>query len=383
VHLDLTPAQEAFRQECEAFARERVEPHAAAIDDSGRFPEGIVREAAARGLLGMTLPVAVGGRGLDQVSAAVGIEAIARASATVAVILVVHNALVAEVIARFGTESQRARWLRRIATGELLGAFALSEEHAGTDAANQETLARAVDGGWRLTGRKVWVANGEHAAVAIVFAATQPGARGRGITAFLLPLDREGVARVPGVDSLGVRGLGCVDLVLDEVRVGEDEVLGSVNGGFGVARWALDAGRVGIAAQALGVGQAALDEALAHARSRETFGRPIARYQAIQWFLADMATELEAARWMTWKAAASRDAGTFTAAEASMAKLAASEAAHHAADKAMQVLASAGYRRGSRVERLFRDARATEIYQGTSEVQRMIIAGAVVGESGD
>jgi butyryl-CoA dehydrogenase len=383
VHLDLTPAQEAFKAECESFARERIEPQAAGIDETGRFPIEIVREAAARGLLGMTLPAADGGRGLDQVSATLAVEAVARASATMAVILVVHNALVAEVIARFGNDGQRSRWLGGVARGDYLGAFALSEEHAGTDAANQETVARRADGGWRLTGRKVWVANGEHAAVAIVFAATQPGARGRGITAFLLPLDRAGVARVPGVDSLGVRGLGCVDLVLDEVPVAEADVLGHVDGGFGVARWALDAGRVGIAAQALGVGQAALDEALAHARARETFGRPIARYQAIQWFLADMATELEAARWMTWKAAASRDAGTFTAAEASMAKLAASEAAHRAADKAMQILASAGYRRGSRVERLFRDVRATEIYQGTSEVQRMIIAGAIVGESGD
>jgi alkylation response protein AidB-like acyl-CoA dehydrogenase len=383
VHLDLTPAQEAFRQECEAFARERIEPHAARIDDTGLFPVEIVREAAARGLLGMTLPAADGGRGLDHVSAVLAVEAIARASATVAVILVVHNALVAEVVARFGTDAQRAQWIRPIASGARLGAFALSEENAGTDAANQETVARPVGGGWRLAGRKVWVANGEHAAVAIVFAATQAGARGRGITAFLLPLDREGITRVPGVDSLGVRGLGCVDLVLDEVPVSQDDVLGDVDGGFGVARWALDAGRAGIAAQALGVGQAALDEAIAHSRTRETFGRPIARYQAIQWFLADMATELEAARWMTWKAAASRDAGTFTPAEASMAKLAASEAAHRAADRAMQILASAGYRRGSRVERLFRDARATEIYQGTSEVQRMIVAGAVVGESGD
>jgi butyryl-CoA dehydrogenase len=384
VHLDLTPAQEAFRQECDAFARERIEPHAAGIDDSGRFPLEIVREAAGRGLLGLTIPAADGGRGLDHLSAALAVEAIARASATVAVILVVHHALVAEVVARFGTARQRARWLRPIAAGDALGAFALSEEHAGTDAANQETVARAADGGgWRLTGRKVWVANGEHAAVAILFAATRPGARGRGITAFLLPLDREGITRVPGVDSLGVRGLGCVDLVLDEVRAGEDDVLGPVDGGFGVARWALEAGRVGIAAQALGVGQAALDEAMAHARTRETFGRPIARYQAIQWFLSDMATDLEAARWMTWKAAAARDTGTFTGADASMAKLAASEAAHRAADKAMQVLASAGYRRGSRVERLFRDARATEIYQGTSEVQRMIIASAVVGASED
>jgi alkylation response protein AidB-like acyl-CoA dehydrogenase len=194
-----------------------------------------------------------------------------------------------------------------------------------------------------------------------------------------VPLDREGIALEPGPDSLGVRGLGCMTLVLDGALVRREEVLGEVDAGFGVARWALDAGRVAIAAQALGVGQAALDRAIAHAKTRETFGRPIAKYQAIQWFLADMATELEAARLLTWKAASARDTGTFTSAQASMAKLAASDAAHRAADRAMQVLASAGYRRGSAVERLFRDVRATEIYQGTSEVQRMIIASAIVG----
>ena len=211
----------------------------------------------------------------------------------------------------------------------------------------------------------------------MVFTATQPGARGRGITAFLVPFDRPGLSRLPGPDSLGVRGLGCMDLLLDDVHVAPDDVLGEVNGGFRLARWALDGGRVGIAAQSLGVGQAALHEAIAHAQRRQTFGRPIAKYQAVQWFVADMATELEAARLLTWKAASAPDLGTLSGAEAAMAKLAASESAHRAADKAMQVLASAGYRRGSLVERLFRDIRASEIYQGTSEVQRMIIAGAV------
>jgi butyryl-CoA dehydrogenase len=312
------------------------------------------------------------------VSAALAIEAFGRASATMSVILVVTNALVAEVLMRFGSTAQQDRWLRAVATGDALGVFALSEADAGTDAANQQTVAAAADGGWALTGRKVWVANAVSASAGIVFAATIPHARGRGITAFLVPFDRDGVRREPGPDSLGVRGLGCMDLVLDGVRVGPDDVIGSVNEGFAVARWALETGRVAIAAQALGVGQAALDEALAHARRRETFGRPIAKYQAIQWFLADMATELEAARLLTYKAAASWDLGTLTGAEASMAKLAASEAAHRAADRAMQVLASAGYRRGSTVERLFRDIRASEIYQGTSEVQRMVIAGEVI-----
>jgi butyryl-CoA dehydrogenase len=379
MHPDLTPEQEAWRERIVAFAAEHVAPVAAAIDEQNRFPVEVVSAAAERGLLGLAIPRELGGLGLDHVSAVLAIEAVGRASATVAVILVVNNALVAEVVHRFGRDDQRTRWVRRLASGEALGVFALSEENAGTDAANQESVARADGDGWRVSGRKVWVANAEAAQVGVIFAATHPGARGRGITAFLVELDREGIRREPGADSLGVRGLGCMDVVLDDVRVAREDVLGEVNGGFAVARWALDAGRVLIAAQALGVGQAALDEALAHARRRETFGRPIAKYQAVQWFLADMATELEAARMLTWKAAASRDAGTLTSAEAAMAKLAASEAAHRAADKALQVLASAGYRRGSRVERLFRDIRASEIYQGTSEVQRMIIAGAVVG----
>ncbi len=376
--FDLTPEQAALQAEAEAFARERVAPEAARIDETGEFPSSLIADAAARGYLGLRVPADYGGRGADQVSYVLAIEAIARASATVAVILAVHNSLVAEAIRRAGSDAQRERWLRALASGAVLGAFALSEADAGTDAANQQTVATRAEGGYRLTGRKVWVANGAAAGVALVFAATTPGARGRGVSAFVVPLDREGIRREPGVDSLGVRGLGCVDLVLADVLVAEEERLGAENAGFGVARRALELGRIAIAAQALGLGQAALDEAIAHAKHRRTFGRPIAHYQAVQWFIADMATELDAARMLTLKAAAASDEAGDFGAEAAMAKLAASEAAHKAADKAMQVLASAGYRRGSTVERLFRDARATEIYQGTSEVQRMIIAAAVV-----
>jgi butyryl-CoA dehydrogenase len=296
----------------------------------------------------------------------------------VAVIASVNNSLVAEPIAEFGTDEQKHGWLRRLATGEALGAFALSEEQAGTDAANQQTRV-AFDGiEYRLSGRKVWVANAEVADLAIVFAATQPDIEGRGITAFLVPMDAPGITRRTRKDSLGVRGLGCVDLEFNDVNLDSSQVLGGLGKGFQVARWALDGGRVAIAAQALGVGQAALDEAIAHARHRHTFGQAIANYQAIQWMLADVATELDAARMLTLKAAWAKDAQDRCTLEASMAKLAASEAAHRAADKAMQILASAGYRRGSRVERLFRDVRATEIYQGTSEVQRMIIAASVL-----
>jgi butyryl-CoA dehydrogenase len=379
VHPEPTPEQRAFQERVETFARTRVRPAAAAIDEEHRFPSDLVLEAGRLGLLGVTIPEAWGGAGLDYVSYVLAIETVARASATLAVIATVNNSLVAEVLAAFGTEEQKTRWLRPLASGTALGAFALSEERAGTDAANQETRITFDGAGYRLSGRKVWVANAEVADLCIVFGATQPDISNRGIGAFLVPLDSPGITRRSSGDSLGVRGLGCMDLEFADVQLDSSQMLGAPGRGFAIARWALDGGRVAIAAQALGVGQAALDEALAHAKARKTFGQPIANYQAVQWMLADMATELEAARMLTWKAAAAKPVQERISLEASMAKLAASEAAHRAADKAMQILASAGYRRGSRVERLFRDVRAAEIYQGTSEVQRMIIAANIIG----
>ncbi len=381
MRLELTDAQRAFQQHIETFARERVAPAAAGIDESGEFPRALVAEAASLGLMGVTIPRAYGGAGRDYVSYAVALEALARASAVIAVITAVNNSLVAEPIAEFGTDEQKARWLRRLATGDALGGFALSEEQAGSDAANQKTVARLDERGYVINGTKVWVANAEVADLVIVFAATHPGIRGRGISAFLVPMETPGIRRSATSDSLGVRGLGCMDLELTNVRVDAGALLGGPGEGFKVAMRALDGGRVAIAAQALGVGDAALEEALEHARTREAFGQPIGNYQAIQWMLADMATDLDAARMLTLKAA-SRTPGDVTL-EASMAKLFASEAAHRAADKAMQILASKGYRRGSVVERLFRDVRATEIYQGTSEVQRMVIAEYLVQRSVD
>ena len=378
--LELTPEQEAFKQQAERFAREIVAQRAAGIDKSGEFPADVMHAAAGEGLLGVTIPKAWGGAGRDYVSYALAIEAIARASATVAVSLSVSNSLVAEVIAHAGRDQQRERWLRKLASGEAIGAFALSEPDAGTDAANQLTKAVKSGDGYRVTGRKVWVANAEEASVAIVFARTRPGLRGQGVTAFLVAMDTPGIKRTARADSLGVRGLGCMDLDLD-IAVSDDQVLGHVDQGFRLAMWALQGGRVAIAAQALGIGQAALDEAIAYAKERRQFGQPIANYQAVQWMLADMATELAAARMLTLKAATAKDRQEKSTVEASMAKLAASEAAHKAADKAMQILASAGYRRGSIVERLFRDVRATEIYQGTSEAQRMIIAANVLANA--
>jgi butyryl-CoA dehydrogenase len=386
VDFELSDSQRAFQAQIARFAADRVAPHAAAIDERGRFPRDLAREAAGLGLMGVTVAAAWGGAGRDYVSYAIAVEALASASAVLAVIVAVNNSLVAEPLAKFGTDAQKETWLRRLATGEALGAFALSEEHAGSDAANQQTIATLDEQGYAINGRKVWVANAEAADVVIAFAATRPGIRSRGISAFLIPMDAAGITRTASADSLGVRGLGCMDLELADVRVDTDALLGAPGDGFHIAMWALDGGRVAIAAQALGVGTAALHEALNHAKTREAFGQPIGNYQAIQWMLADMATELDAARMLTMKAADSMTHGAGTAGststvDASMAKLFASEAAHRAADKAMQILASKGYSRGSAVERLFRDVRATEIYQGTSEVQRMVIAEHILSDS--
>lgn len=371
--FDFTSEQISFKESIEQFAIDVVAPRAAAIDESGIFPKGILKAAAGQGLLGVTIPRAAGGAGRDYLSYVLAVEAVARVSATVAVSLVVTNSLVAELIAHAASNALHAEWLRRLASGEAIGAFALSEPGAGTDAANQQTTATREGDAYRISGRKVWVANAEAAGAAVVFASTRPGLRQKGITAFLVPFDGPGIKRTSRDDSLGVRGLGCMDLDLD-VTVGADHVLGAVDEGFPLAMWALQGGRVAIAAQALGIGRAALDQAIAHAKAREQFGRPIASFEAIQFMIADVATELDAARMLMWKAASLKANGEDGLIESSMAKLAASEAAHRAADKAMQVLASAGYRRGSVVERLFRDARAAEIYQGTSEAQRMIIA---------
>jgi butyryl-CoA dehydrogenase len=371
--FSLNAEQEAFLAAVREFARGCVAAEASKIDETAEYPRKLVADAAALGLMGVTIPKESGGAGRDYVSYALAMEAVSQASATLAVILSVNNSLVAEPILEHGSAAQRERWLGPLASGQAIGAFALSEANAGSDAANQETVARSDGTGYRISGTKVWVANAQAADVTIVFASTDLSQRTRGVTAFLVPLSTPGIGR-RAKDSLGVRGLGCMDLIFDDVRVDADARLGELGRGFRVAMRALEGGRIAIAAQALGVGQAALEEALAYSRRREAFGQPIGSFQTIQFQLADLATDLEAARMLIWRAASLHDHTDRVAAEAAMAKLHASEAAHRAADRAMQILASEGYRRGSTVERLFRDVRAAEIYQGTSEVQRMVIA---------
>lgn len=374
----ISPEQDAWLADVRAFVAGRVAPRAAEIDREAAYPRDLVVEAGRLGLLAATVPVALGGAGRDYLSYALAVEAVALGSATLSVILTVANSLVAEPLVEFGSPAQQQTWLPALARGEAIGAFALSEAQSGSDAADQRTVAQADGRGWRLTGRKVWVANAEAADVVLVFARTDPGERSRGISAFLVPLaGLAGVTRTAS-DSLGVRGLGCMDLEFADVRLGPDALIGERGRGFRLAMRALEGGRVAIAAQALGVGQAALAEAVAYAGTRSAFGQPIGEFQALQFQIADLATDLEAARMLMWRAADARQRAPRASVEAAMAKLAASEAAHRAADRAMQILASEGYRRGSTIERLFRDVRAAEIYQGTSEVQRMIVAESLI-----
>ena len=379
MHFNFTPEQAAFQKAARRFARERVAPAAAAIDERDEFPTDLVKEAGALGFMGATIPKEWGGAGADYVGYALALEEIARASATLAVILVVNNSLVVEPLLRFGSDAQKRRWLRTLATGERVGAFALSEEDAGTDAANQHTQAsERPGGGFRLSGRKTWVTCAEVADAVIVFSGEGSAEGKRAVSAFLLPMKTRGIARGPRDQSMGVRGLGAIDVELRDVDVEADAMLGERGQGFEIARWAFEGARIAIAAQAIGIGAVAFDEARAHAKKRHTFGKPIADYEAVQFMLADSATELDAARMLTLKAAAAKDERERCGTEAAMAKLYASEAAARATDRAMQILASAGYRRGSTLERLYRDVRAAEIYPGTSEVQRMIISGAVL-----
>ncbi len=377
--FNLTQEQAAFQQAARAFAREQVAPVAAAIDERDEFPRELVKQAGAHGFLAATVPTEWGGAGRDYVSYALMLEEIARASATLAVILAVSNSLVAEPLARFGSDEQKKKWLRALATGDRIGAFALSEEEAGTDAANQQTaLALLPGGGFRISGRKTWVTCADAADLTIVFAAEASATGKRPVSAFLLPMDTRGVARGPRDRSMGVRGLGAIDIELRDVELSPDAMLGARGQGFEIARWAFEGTTIAIAAQAIGIGQTAFDEARAHAKRRHTFGKPIASYEAIQFMLADSATELDAARMLTLNAATAKDERDRCAVEAAMAKLYGSEAAARVTDRAMQILASAGYRRGSILERLYRDVRAAEMYPGTSEVQRMLISGAVL-----
>ncbi len=379
--FELTEEQQMIHDMTRRFADERLKPMAEKIDREHLFPAEIVKELAELGLLGVAIPDEWGGAGMDHVAYAIAIENISRGCASTGVILSVNNSLYCDPVYHFGSDEIREQYLKPFASGQKLGCFGLTEANAGTDAGG--TRATAVKDGdhWILNGTKNFITNGREAAATVCFFRTDKAAKHGGITAFIVPADAEGFTVGKVEDKLGICGSSTTELVFEDVRVPANHLLGEEGKGFKVAMHTLDGGRIGIASQALGIAQAAFEAARDYALERQQFGKPIANFQAIQWMLADMATRIEASRLLVYQAAAAKDKGGRYSKTSSMAKLFASETAMWVTTKAIQVFGGYGYVKDYPVERHFRDAKITEIYEGTSEVQRMVIANAVLKES--
>jgi butyryl-CoA dehydrogenase len=380
MRIELSDEHRLLRDSVRQFTDEVVRPRAKEIDESGEFPRDFYDRAGELGLAGVAVPEEYGGAGMDTVSYCLVIEEVARACATSAVILSVNNSLVCDPLLKFGSEAQKREFLTPLAKGERLGCFALTEPGAGSDAGALRTAARRDGDGYRLNGEKVFITNGTDADLALVFATLDPQKKHRGITAFIVPGDTPGFSRGEHEFKLGVNASGTTWLSFEDLYVPAAQRLGEEGEGFKVAMATLDGGRIGIAAQAVGIAQAAFEEALAYAQEREQFGRQLAEFQAIQFYLADMSTELDAARLLTWKAAWAKDHRKRYTLEAAQAKLFAAEMAQRVTNKALQIHGGYGYTREYNVERYFRDARITEIYEGTSEIHKLVIADWVIGK---
>ncbi len=374
MQFELTEQQRMIRDMARDFATREVAPVAAENDRLERFPADIVKRLGELGFMGMNVPEQYGGAGLDALCYVLAMEEISKACASTGVIMSVNNSLVCWPLETYGTEEQKQTWLTPLAKGEKLGAYCLSEPNAGTDAANQQTVAKPDGDGWVINGMKNFITNGAHADVLIVFAQTNPELKHKGIRAFIVEKTDPGFSVIRKEEKMGIRASDTAQLALDNVKVGPERVLGDEGTGFKIAMSTLDGGRIGIAAQALGISAAAYEAAREYALQREQFGRPIAKFQAIQWKIADMALRLEAARLLTYKAAWAKEQGGRYSEEAAMAKLAASEASHFITNEAVQIFGGNGYSKEYPVERHFRDAKITEIYEGTSEAQRLVIS---------
>ena len=361
-------------EQVSAFARAEIAPKAKEFDEKHQFPAEVVRKLAGMGLMGMMVPEQWGGAGMDAVSYVMAMEEVAAACASTAVVMSVNNSLVCGPILAFGTDAQKTKYLVPLASGEKLGCFALSEPGAGSDPAGMKCHAAKVDGGYKINGTKNWITNGREADVCILFATLDASLKHKGICAFIVDTKTPGFQVSKLEDKLGICASSTAALFFDDVFVPDDCLLGKEGQGLKVALNTLDGGRIGIAAQALGIAKCALEASKKFALEREQFGAPIAKLQAIQFFIADMATRLQGARLLTWSAAKNKDLGLGYTKEAAMAKLAAAEAAMWIATKAIQVHGGYGYTKDYVVERNFRDAKITEIYEGTSEIQRLVIA---------
>jgi butyryl-CoA dehydrogenase len=372
--FELTDEQQLIRDAVREFAEIEVTPIAAELDRDHRFPHELLPKLAEMNLMGMPYPEKEGGAGADYVSYVIAIEEISRACASTGIIVSAHTSLATWPIFTFGTQAQKDRYLHDLASGRRLGAFALTEPGAGTDAAAGTATAALHADGYALNGSKMFITNAPHADVYVVFAKTDPERGSRGMSAFIVEKDAPGFSVGEAEHKLGIRGSSTPPIYFAGCRIPEEALLGGEGDGFKIAMQTLDGGRIGVAAQALGIAQAALDASVAYAKERVQFGKPIANLQAIQWMIADMAMEVDAARLLVYRAASCVDNGRPYSTEGAMAKLFASETATRVAGKAIQIHGGYGYTESYPVERNYRDAKITELYEGTSEVQRMVIA---------
>jgi len=378
--MQLTKEQGMVQKMAREFARKNLAPLAAERDQKHEYPEESLKKMGELGLLGMLVPEEYGGEAMDTVSYALAMSEIAYACASTAVIMSVHNSICCGSLLRFGSEAQKKQYLEPMAGGDFICSFALSEPESGSDAASLTTTAEKDGDHYILNGSKRWITGGATSKLFIVLAKTDPDAGHKGISAFLVTRDMEGFSTGRLEDKMGQCASDTTDLIFNNCRVPADHLLGKEGEGFLVAMSGLNDGRIGIAALATGLGQAALDEAAAYAKQRVQFGRPIADNQGLRWMIADMATDVEAARLLVLNAAAKKDRGERCSKEVSMAKLYAAEMANRVAGQAVQIHGGYGYTREFPVERLYRDARVLTIYEGTSQVQKIVIANDVLGD---
>jgi butyryl-CoA dehydrogenase len=378
--FDLTEEQRLIRETARDFAAREIAPKAAELDKTARWPDEIVKRMAELGLLGMAIPTEHGGAGLDALSYALAMEEVSFACASCGVIMSVNNSLFCDPVYKFGTDEQKKTVLAACASGQKLGCFGLTEPMSGSDAQTMVTTAEKTAGGWVLNGAKNWITNGPHADHILVFCVSDRSGPKVKHTAFLVEKGTPGYTQNPRDHKLGIHAAHSCTVFFENCKVPDSAVVGKVGEGFKVAMATLDGGRIGIACQALGIARAALDRSIAYAQERKSFGVTISQHQAIQFMLADMATEIDAARLLTWRAATMKDEGTRHTTESSEAKLFASEMATRVAHRAIQIHGGYGYSTEFPVERHYRDARITEIYEGTSEIQRIVIAASVLKE---
>ncbi len=376
--FEFTDDQEAIRKIAHEFAARHVAPVAAELDKQARFPKDLVDQMGELGLMGIEVDPDYGGSGLDPLCYVIAMEEISTACASTGVIMSVNNSLVCDPLRKWASEAQKREWLEPLASGEKLGCFMLSEPEAGSDAAAQTTVAVEDGDGYIINGVKNWITNGPQAETGILMCMTDRAKGHRGISAFIIDMNGEGVSRGPKDDKLGIRGSHSCQVFFTDHRVSAAQRIGEPGQGFKVAMSTLDCGRIGIAAQALGIARGAFEAAARYATERRTFGKAIAEHQAISFMLADMATEIDAARLMTYRAAALKAAGKRHTTESAMCKLMASEVANKVAKNAIQIFGGNGYVSEYPVERFFRDAKITEIYEGTSEIQRVVIASNII-----